>query len=587
VEFQPAQDPELLRKYPALEGQDLSSAVVMLDNRGSIYRGAAAVFHLLSLCPQSAWLLDGYEHSPRFAQMAEWSYSFIARHRPFFGWLTRLGWGSHAEPSSYAVISRAFLIGLAVIYLMAFGSLWSQLPGIVGSNGIVPAKVTVELLRQEADFRRVGLNRYHLVPTFCWVSSKDSFLRAQCLAGICLALLVILNIAPAPALFLLWAIYLSLATVCREFLNYQWDNLLLEAGFLAIFLAPLQLLPGTQSVHEPRRIIVWLLRWVLFRVMFQSGLMQLLGGDLSWRNLTAFYHHLQTQPLPTWVAWYLHGMPYWIINVITGGILCAELGLAWCVLLPRRPRRVALAGFVAMDVLFTLVGNYGFFFALRLCLCLLLLDDAALRRWFPAWPSSSSGPHEPSTTRRWSGTFLVPLTCLAIIIPFVQFSLILWPRFPWPRPVVAVSEWVAPFRTFNLYSMFSTVTRVRSEIILEASDDGLVWGEQDFKYKPGDVRRRPCFVVPHQPRLDWQLWFAALNGRERTPWFGNFCFRVVQGKPDIRKLLAKRDKSPKYVRAVLYEYRFSTWSERRKTGAWWVRTFRRQYNPVVSVTQPG
>jgi hypothetical protein len=484
-----------------------------------------------------------------------------------------------------------FLRSLGLIYLIAFVSLWTQIIGLVGSRGITPAKAAMTMIHRQVEAQRIGLDRYHLVPTLCWISSSDACLKLQCAAGTALAVLLIIGIAPAPCLFLLWLIYLSLSTVCVEFLSFQWDILLLQTGFLAIFLAPLQLRPRLFREAPPSRLVLWLLRWLLFQLMFESGCVKLVSGDPAWRHFTALSFHYETQPLPTWIAWYAHQLPAGFQKASTLIMFGIELVVPFLIFAPRRLRRFACGALVLLQVLIMLTGNYCFFNLLTIALCLLLLDDAALRRFLPGKPRClpSLNP-QPSTLnpRRWPPQITVPLACVSIAIGLMHLGSLSRQMLPWPRPFLAAYVWLGPFRTFNSYGLFAVMTTTRPEIIIEGSNNGVDWLPYEFKYKPGDVKRRPRFVEPHQPRLDWQMWFAALSDYRRNPWLVNFCVRLLQGSPSVLALL-ERDPFPKapprYIRAVVYDYHFTDFATRRKTGAWWRRQKAGDYLPPMSLRE--
>ncbi len=468
-----------------------------------------------------------------------------------------------------------------------------QIVGLVGSDGILPADVAMQSMRQLADTHHVGLGRYHLVPTLCWFSTSDRFLQFQCGAGAALAVLLIFGVAPAPCLFLLWLVYLSLATVCREFLAFQWDNLLLETGFLAIFLAPLQLWPRASRAAPPSRLVLWLLRWLLFKLMFQSGCVKLLSGDPTWRNLTALTYHYETQPLPTWIGWYAHQLPVWVQKISTATMFGIELFLPFLVFAPRRLRQVACVAFVSFQTLILLTGNYCFFNLLTIALCLLLLDDAALKAAWP-WRSREAvalAPEpSPRSPWRWPIQVTMPVACVAVVSALMQFSAMFRLPVLWPRPVVGVYAWLSPFRSFNSYGLFAVMTTSRPEISIEGSRDGVTWLPYEFKYKPGDVKRRPGFAEPHQPRLDWQMWFAALGKYQRNPWLMSFCRRLLEGSRPVLALLKRNpfpEAPPRYIRAVVYDYRFTDLATRRRTGAWWRRQERGFYLPPLLLPDPG
>jgi len=520
VEYLAFQDARVEALFQEMPREALATAVHLVETDGAVYRGAEAGFRALAYDPEQGWLLELYEHLPVFAWLSERGYAFISRHRPLFSALTRFAYGERVERPTYFLVRRVFLRVLAVIYFIAFVSLWVQVKGLVGSQGIVPAELTMRQLALQADAAKLGWQRYHLVPTLCWLGASDGSLQIQCGAGAALALLLLFGIAPAPCLFLLWLIYLSLTSVGREFLAFQWDNLLLETGFLAIFFAPLQLLPRASTGAPPSRLALWLLRWLLFRLMFASGLVKLLSGDPNWRDLTALKYHYETQPLPTWIAWYVHQLPLIIQKNSTALMFAVELFAPFLIFTPWRVRKVACVTISALQILILATGNYCFFNLLTLALCLLLLDDVTLQGFLPsAWRQSLV---QAGRGRKWPLQATVPLTCVAVVVSLMQFAGMFQIRLPWPKPIIAVYDWLVPFRTFNNYGLFAVMTTSRPEIIIQGSDDRVTWRDYEFKYKVGDLKRRPQFVEPHQPRLDWQMWFAALSDYQHDPWIISF-----------------------------------------------------------------
>ena len=604
LDYLPFQDPCVAARFPEVPRGQFETAVQLIEIDGRVYGGAEAVFRALAHNPHGDWLLDGYEHSHVFARVTEWGYRLVARHRGFFSALTRLAWGRHLDPPTHNLVRWVFLRSLGLIYLVAFVSLWVQIIGLVGRNGIQPAYSAMGAMQLNADAERFGLNRYHLVPTLCWFKATDGFLKLQCAVGATLAVLLVIGIAPAPCLFLLWLIYLSLATVCREFLAFQWDNLLLETGFLAIFLAPLQLWPRLSRAAPPSRLVLWLLRWLLFKLMFQSGCVKLFSGDLVWRKLTALIFHYETQPLPTWIGWYAHQLPAWAQKASAATMFGIELFIPFLIFGPRRPRQFACLALVFFQALIFLTGNYCFFNLLTVALCLVLLDDAALKALLPARLSEALSPGGQASSRaqtsrangaredarppirKWPIQFTVPLAAIAVVTALLQFSMVFRLHVPWPRPLIAVYGWLEPFRSLNSYGLFAVMTTSRPEIIIEGSENGVTWREYEFKYKPGDVTRRPGFVAPHQPRLDWQMWFAALGTYRQNPWVVDLCVRLLQGSRPVLGLLERNpfpNAPPRYIRAMVYDYRFTDFATRRKTGAWWHRQEKREYLPAFSL----
>jgi hypothetical protein len=355
-------------------------------------------------------------------------------------------------------------------------------------------------------------------------------------------------------------------------MTYQWDALLLEAGFLAVFL-------GSEVV------IVRLFRWLLCRLMFLSGAVKLLSGDPAWRNFTALPVHYQTQPLPTPLAWYFYQLPQWFQRVSVGFVFFVELGVPLLVLAPRRIRLFAAYAIMLLQLLIVLTGNYAFFNLLTIALCLFVFDDTALRKIIPKsiLERLSSSPQAKQMPAVWRAV-CASVACLVLFTSGFEmvgeFSGRHW------LPADAVIRTIAPFEIVNTYGLFAVMTTSRPEIIIEGSNDGVTWLAYEFKYKPGDPMRRPVFVAPHQPRLDWQMWFAALSSYEDNQWFVQFCASLLRNSPEVARLLRTNpfpDSPPQYVRAQLYQYRFTTWHELRNDHQWWHRTLVGEYLPPVAL----
>ncbi len=591
VQYLTLQDPRVAQRYPELQRQELERAVHFVAGDGAVFQGARAAFGALAhgSNPRQRLPLVLYQNVPLFAGLAEWVYALIARHRRIFSVLFKILIGSKTVSPSYDLVRSCFLRSIGVIYLIAFISLWIQLNALVGKQGLLPVKEGLETIRQ-ATSQSNAFYRFHIFPTLCWLNSSDAFLHVQCAVGTLLALVLVVGIAPAVCLFLLWLLYLSLATVHREFLSFQWDNLLLEAGFLAIFLAPLRLVPWKGPARAPSLLVIWLMRWLLFRLMFESGCVKLLSGDSAWRDLSALTAHYQTQPLPTWIGWHAHQLPVLFHKICAILMFTVELLFPFLIFMPRRFRITACVTFLGLQSLIFLTGNYGFFNLLSMALCLLLLDDSALLKLVPSkWKMRRGFGHSPLPVIGWRWPRAVAVLLAAVIgwISLIQLASMFHAQITW-KPVVASYSWIANFRTINRYGLFAVMTMQRPEIIVQGSNDGKNWLDYELKYKPGDVKRRPGFVAPYQPRLDWQMWFAALGNYRQNPWFINFCVHLLDGSPPVLHLLKQNpfpNAPPRYVRALVYEYHFTNQAIRRRTGAWWQRELRGVYLPVLGLQE--
>jgi len=491
-----------------------------------------------------------------------------------------------APASSFRLSGALFVRALGGIYLIAFASLAVQVIGLAGRNGILPAGTFLDAVRAQ-----IGPERYWDVPTLFWCTGAgDGILRGACWAGAAIGAAVAAGFAPRIGLLVAWLLYLSLATVCRTFLNFQWDALLLEAGFLALFVAPGGFWRPLAKAPDPPRWALFLVRFLLFRLMFSSGVVKLASGDAAWWELRALDVHYMTQPIPTWTAWYAHQMPHLWQAMSTAIMFVIELLAPWFIFAPRRLRLASFTALASLQILIAATGNYAFFNLLTLTLCLSLLDDAAwpvwLRRRLGAAIPEAAAIATPSWTARVRRIAVAMLVALLVAVPTSEMTARWRLALPWPSVVTGLAAALQPLRIANAYGLFAVMTPNRPEIIVEGSDDGSSWQPYEFRWKPGDVSRAPEFVAPHQPRLDWQMWFAALSDYRRQPWFQNLLVRLLQGSPEVLALMERNpfpDKPPRYVRAMLYDYRFTDIATRRATGAWWSRDLLRIYAPTASL----
>lgn len=441
-------------------------------------------------------------------------------------------------------MSRAFHRGMAAVYAMAFASFYSQIPGLVGDRGITPYGAFFKLVHD-----RLGGRAYYLLPSLAWLHPTTGFLQFIALAGALLAIVAAFiendGVASRVTFGALWVLWLSIVNAGGEFMSFQWDVLLLEAGFLAVFYSPL------------------LVRCLVFKLMFLSGAVKLLSHDPTWRNWTALDVHYQTQPIPNAIAWYFHNAPHWFGRLSLGFMWTVELAVPFLVFAPRRARHIGGGLLIAFQLILIASGNYAFFNWLTIVLCLSLFDEDRGRWKKPAG-----------------------LVVAAIVIPVSLVEMA--SSFDLNLPDRGLVQLVSPYHIVNSYGLFAVMTTTRPEIVIEGTADGITWRPYEFKYKPGDLHRRPPFVAPHQPRLDWQMWFAALGGSYNNRWFGQLMLRLLQGRPEVVGLLAYNpfpEHPPKAVRATLYEYRFTTSAERAQTGDWWVREPKGPYFPEVTLPQ--
>ena len=373
-------------------------------------------------------------------------------------------------------------------------------------------------------------------------------------------------VLPLATVIALYVLYLSIDTAGQTFFSFQWDSLLLEAGFAAILLAP----PGFRPSYTdpPPRMAIWLFRFLIFRLMLESGVVKLLSGDPTWRNLTALNYHYETQPLPTPPAWYFAHLPGFMHKVSVASVFGVELAVPFLFLATRRLRRIAAVLTIGFQLLIGFTGNYTFFNLLTIVLCFIPLFDKGER----AIPGRY----------RW---LICAVSGILIVFGLLQLVNTLG-LIRIPEPLATVDSGAETFHIVNRYGLFAVMTTSRSEIVIEGSNDGENWQPYEFRYKPGDIKRRLPWVAPYQPRLDWQMWFAALSNYQDNPWFSQLMLRLLQGTPEVTGLLATDPfpgKPPRLIRAAIYDYHFSDSATRRETGAVWTRQYLGQYFPTVSL----
>ncbi|HBG05545.1 MAG: hypothetical protein A2075_20495 [Geobacteraceae bacterium GWC2_58_44] len=446
---------------------------------------------------------------------------------------------------------------LGGVYFLAFLSLLFQIRGLYGSRGILPiASFLAEI------HAGVGKRAYWLCPTLFWLKSSDQALTAGCLSGVVLSLLLMAGAPPVPLLFLLWLLYLSFVAAGQEFLAYQWDTLLLEVGFMTIFL-PL-------AAPSPR-LVLFTYCFFLFRFMFSSGAVKLLSGDPTWRNLTALCYHYQTQPIPNRPAWYAHQLPVSVQKFSTLLTFVFELAVPILALGPQPARLCCFVLMLFFQALIFATGNYGFFNILTMVMAVALLDDRLLGACLNLPAASANEP----TALLVSAIFAVFL-----VLNLCQLTALFY-RPPWLNRLI---HWLAPFMISNHYGLFAVMTTDRFEFVIEGSMDRREWLPYEFPWKPGDPQRPPRQAAPHHPRLDWQMWFAALDPRSIEPWLGNLIVRLLEGSPAVLALFQQNPfpvSPPTYIRLVVYRYKFTDATVRREQGRWWERTLVGRFQPMT------
>jgi predicted DCC family thiol-disulfide oxidoreductase YuxK len=587
---------EAAAEFPNIAADDVRQVVHFVDADGKVTSGAEAALRAAAHCGRKRWLLWSYERLPRVAAIAEAVYRFAVESRGAQTIVRRIWWGKDLRPPTYFIASTLFLRLLGVVYLIAFVSLWTQIDGLIGDQGISPVSSYLEAVEKHFASQTPPEPAVWNVPTLAWLSPHDGLLHWLCGGGTVLSVLLIVGVLPIPALVLLWLAYLSLYHAGQVFLGFQWDILLLETGFAAIFVAPFTLRSKFFADRHPPRLAMWLIWWLLFRLMVESGAVKLTwnicappgpdGGPIHncWSTLTALDFHYWTQPLPIWTSWYVAKLPEWFQKLSTIFVFVVELGLPWLIFGPRLLRYLACGGIVLLMLLIAATGNYSFFNLLTIVMALTLLDDKAWPRFLQRRIRGTDPPWLFAPVQ-WRSVLLVPFASFVLVLGGLQVKEAIAPSDERSPPLEA--KWkISQFCFVNGYGLFRQMTETRPEIMIDGSNDGMTWSAYEFRWKPGSVFRAPRFCTPHQPRLDWQMWFEALRleqvqastgtiePRFMSPWFQSFLFKLFKGEAAVVGLLEKNpfpDAPPKFIRLRFYHYRFTTYDEWRDGGNWWHR----------------
>jgi lipase maturation factor 1 len=495
-----------------------------------------------------------------------------------------------------------FLRALALIYFSAFYSLLRQVCGLIGPDGVLPAHQYLAAVH-----RALGPLRFWFAPSLYWISSSNKALLVVCWIGLIASIVAVLNIWPRLSFFICWVCYLSFVAAASDFSGYQSDGMLLEAGFLALFFGPAGRLPGLGAHSPPSRASYFLLQWEWFRIYFESGIVKFLSGDPQWRHLTAMDEYYQNGPLPTWIGWYAQHLPHWFHVGSAAATLVMECAIVWMMFLPRRARLICFFIVTPWEIGVILTANYTFLNYLVLALGLLLLDDGYLRRIIPQdlrWilpempvqeetrspittlnlsqPQPSDEP--PRLTHLQSVKFAITVVALTLVAYVTTAQLILMPFPDMPLPTSPI-RLLDPFRIANRYGLFAVMTRGRYEIEFQASNDGQNWTAYPFRYKPQALNQRPRIYAPYQPRFDWNLWFCSLGEWQQNEIVPRTEEQLLANSDDVLHLFAGNPFSaapPKYVRAVLWQYWFTSLKEKHDTGNWWKRQLLGLYAPTLT-----
>lgn len=468
------------------------------------------------------------------------------------------------DPESYTIAtSILFPRLLGFIYFVAFGAFLFQIKGLIGKNGILPVGTFFEWIKLS-----YPKDYYSVVPTLFWINHSDKALMGVVATGTILSVLLMAGIWPPLILILLYILYISIVSAGQEFLSFGWEGFLLEITFNAIFL----------TLLTPADVFIWIsINLTLFRFHFQGGAVKLQSGDPNWRNLTAVDFHYQSQPIPNTIAWYAHKLPMWFQKTSTALMFFIELVVPFGIFGPDLMRLWVFYAFVGLQIAIWVTGNFSFLNYLTVVLCTILLSNAYIS-WLITPPIVAEHP-----------SLILSILCTCVGAGLITLQLVqLWNHFLPSRGINELLRKFAYFHICNRYGIFAVMTTKRHEVVFEGSDDGEIWKEYLFYYKPSETDRRPRRISPYQPRIDWQAWFLPFGHYRHENWFGNFMVHLLRGTPEVLALLREnpfKEKPPKYVRTLLYDYTFTSFEEKKKTGRWWNRELLGIFSPPIHLRE--
>ena len=484
-----------------------------------------------------------------------------------------------APGNSYWLTRFVILRLLGFVYAVAFLVAAQQLVPLIGEHGLTPANHFLASIQAQLGSQTAGMLR---VPTLFWLGISDTALSIFSWIGFGLSLVVLGGYANAILLTVLWAMYMSIVHIGQIWYGYGWEIQLLETGFLSIFLCPL--LDGRPfPKSRPPILVIWLFRWLGFRIMIGAGLIKL-RGDPCWRDLTCLSYHYETQPIPSPISRYLHFAPLWFHKLETAWNHFIELIVPWFSFGPRQARHIAGVLLVSFQIFLIISGNLSFLNYLTIIPFLACFDDTFLRHFLPkALVRRAERAARESERSRIGNAIAIALSVLVIYLSAAPVLNLLSGR-------QLMNYSYDPLDLVNTYGAFGTVGRERDEIIFEGTDEAVItgdtkWKEYEFKAKPGDPNRRPLFVAPYQPRIDWQIWFAAMASPGEYPWTLHFVWKLLHNDRGTLSLLANNpfpDAPPHYIRARLYRYQFAPVGEK----AWWKREPIDEWLPAFSTDDP-
>jgi hypothetical protein len=466
------------------------------------------------------------------------------------------------DPENYTISLALFLRLLGFIYFVVYLPFLFQIKGLLGSKGILPTGRYLQGAK-----RILGKKAYHFLPTIFWLNHSDKVLIGSICSALLFSVLLMLNIFPPLMLLLLYCVHLSIVSIGQDFLSFGWEMFLLEITFNAFFLS---------LTEKPNLMMFLSLNLLLFRFHFQAGAVKLQSRDINWRNFTGLAFHYLSQPLPNATAWFVHKLPLWFHKISTALMFFVELVVPFALFGSEDLRFFVWIFFVGLQALIWATGNFSYLNHLTAVFSTILLSNHYLEPLF-------GKALELGAPSIYVDMILSSIGSTLILLQLMN----LWSNLFKPLDFFRqIQHFLSPYHIINRYGIFAVMTTKRYEIVVEGSQDGIEWKEYLFRYKPSEINRRPRRISPFQPRLDWQAWFLPFSDFEDNIWFQQFLGKLLLGENEVLALIRYNpfpDKPPLYIRAVVYDYKFTDFKTLRQTGNWWKRTYIGAYSPIIQI----
>ena len=516
---------KLNKLYPNAPKLDYNKSIFFFSTNGEVFSGAGAFFRFYNETGNGLGYFL-YRKFNIFKRFSEFSYNIVAKNRRYFSKMTKLFWGDNILKDNFSYSSYLYGKSLGIVALVAFVSLGSQISELIGSKGIIPFEQDlIHIQNVIGNNNDVGISKYQLRPTLFWFFKSDLALNTYLALGVVTSIFIILGFLQPVALFFLWILYLSFVVITEPFFNFQWDSLLLESLFISVFFVPWTLRNSSKYIIAPLAIFRWLIWLLLFKVLFESGIVKFTyfssEGSNAWLDMTALDFHYWTQPLPHGLSWYLSKMPNFFHQLSLVFIYFSELVVPFGIFFPRKIRRFSCFIIIIFQLLIMLTGNYGFFNILIISLAVTLIDDQWFKEGLKKTKLLKKNIMEALFIVNIKKILSVPISIIFILTFYIYLMKDIKGNRIKLNTNITIStiennliDYIKRYRLFNAYGLFRVMTKDRPEILIETMDKDSIWSVLNFKYKPSSPSSKLSLSIPHMPRIDWQLWFEAIYIKE-------------------------------------------------------------------------